>query len=133
MIDNESMKELCYAVDNRGRYVLAPSAGWTPKNIANEQAWRLIHRQISDTIRKIKAGKLSPLAFHMVRHQMTPGLLAKYVGINRLRIRRHLKPSGFRRLTDELRRRYADVFDVPAHLLEAVPDHPISKAGAVHD
>ena len=124
MIDNSDLKEICYAVDENGRYVLAPSAGWEPKNIANDQAWELIGKQVDTVLSKIRAGKLSPLAYHMAKHQMSVGLLAKYVGINRLRVWRHMKPSGFRQLTPEMRRRYADLFDLPVDALDSCPVSP---------
>ena len=124
MIDNPSLREICYAVDEDGRYVLAPSAGWGPKNIANDQAWELIRKQVATVLTKIRDGKLSPLAYHMAKHQMSVGLLAKYVGVSRFRIWRHLNPSGFRRLTPNMRRRYADLFDLPVDALDNLPVLP---------
>lgn len=124
MIDNPKLREICYAVDGKGNYVLAASAGWEPKNIANDQAWELIRKQVSTVISKINAGKLSPLAYHMAKHQMSVGLLAKYAGINRFRVWRHLKPSGFGRLTPDMRRRYADIFELKVDELDIFPVSP---------
>ena len=115
-------REICYAVDENGRYVLAPSAGWEPKNLANDQAWALVKAEIDATLIKIKAGKRSPLAFHMVNNQMTPGLLAKYAGCSRWRVCLHLRPRGFVRLTPRLLERYADIFDIDVATLKAIPD-----------
>lgn len=122
MIDQEDMREICYAVDHEGHYVLTASAGWEPKNIANGQAWEVIQRQVADTILKINAGKLSPLAYHMVINQMTPGLLAKYARCSWLSVRRHLKPSGFKALSAKMRKRYADIFDITIAALDTIPD-----------
>jgi hypothetical protein len=121
MIGEETLQEVCYALDQKGRYVLTPSAGWEPKNIVNEQAWDLINQQICETMAKIDAGKLSPLAYHMVKNQMNIGLLAKYVGYNRWRVWRHLKPSGFRKLTPDMLKQYAEVFDLDVDELTRVP------------
>ncbi|KPJ77744.1 MAG: hypothetical protein AMJ54_06075 [Deltaproteobacteria bacterium SG8_13] len=117
----DGRREICYAVDDDGNYVLAGSAGWEPKNIANDQAWEIIRDQMQDTVRKIRSGKLSPLAFLMVSNQMTPALLAQYVGFSRWRVRRHLKPSVFKKLKPEILKRYADLFDVPVDTLSKVP------------
>jgi hypothetical protein len=122
MIDNDNLREICYAVDTEGRYVLAPSVGWEPKNIANSQAWELIRESVSDIRSKVKAGKLSPLAYHMARNQMNVGLLAKYVRYSRLRVWSHLKPAGFRRLTPDILSRYAEIFDMEVDALQQVPD-----------
>ena len=122
MIDQDRLKEVCYAVDEDGSFVLAESAGWEPKNIANDQAWDLIHEQVAETLEKIKSGKLSPLAYHMVRNQMGLGLLAKYAGLNRLRVWRHLKPAGFKRLNRQQLKRYAKIFGIDVADLAKVPE-----------
>jgi hypothetical protein len=117
----DGLREICYAVDENGRYILAQSAGWEPKNIANDQAWMLIEEEVSQTVKKIKAGKLSPLAFHMVKNQMNVSLLSKYVGFNRLRVKRHLKPSVFRRLKPSILKRYGRVFEIEVEELLKIP------------
>ena len=117
----DDIREICYAVDENGRYMLAQSAGWEPKNIANDQAWTLIEEEVSQTVKKIKAGKLSPLAFHMAKNQMDVSLLSKYVGFNRLRVRRHLKPSVFRRLKPSVLKRYGRVFEIEVEELLKLP------------
>jgi len=122
MIVDDELKEICYAVDDDGSFVLAKSAGWDPKNVANDQAWELIKEQILETVDKIKTGKLSPLAYHMVRNQMGLGLLAKYVGYNRLRVWRHLKPAGFKRLKPDQLKRYADILNTDVADLSMVPE-----------
>lgn len=117
----ENVYEVCYAVDEDGRYVLKSSAGWEPKNIVNDQAWEIIKAQVADVLAQIHAGRLSPLAFHMTKNQMNIGLLAKYVRLSRWRVRRHLKPHVFERLEPEVLDRYADVFEITVEQLLKVP------------
>lgn len=121
MIDG-NRHEICYAVDEQGRYVLSPSRGWEPKNLANQQAWELIREEVEATLARIRAGKLSPLAYHMIRNQMSVGLLAKYVPYSRLRVRWHLRPAVFERLTLEQLKPYADLFEVTTEALKKVPE-----------
>lgn len=114
-------REICYAVNENGRYELVPSLGWEPKNIANDQAWEIINNEISDTLKLIHTGKRSPLAYHMVRNQMDAGLLAKYARLSRWRVKRHLKPAVFGRLDHSMLERYAAVFDISVKDLLTVP------------
>jgi PHD/YefM family antitoxin component YafN of YafNO toxin-antitoxin module len=114
-------KELCYAVDENGRYVLVGSAGWEPANIANAQAWETIRAEVADTLARVRAGELSPLAYHMARHQMDHKLLAAYVGLYGWQVRRHARPGPFSRLSSELVRRYAAVFKITPEELLRVP------------
>jgi hypothetical protein len=117
----EDQSEICYAVNDDGQYVLAPSLGWAPKNIANAQAWHVIEAEVAHVLERVRAGKASPLAYHMAKHQMNVALLGKYVGMFRWRVRRHLKPSGFKALTSDLLQRYADVFGISLQELTQAP------------
>jgi hypothetical protein len=58
----------------------------------------------------------------MVNHQMTVGLLAKYVRINRWRVKRHLKPRVFKKLKPSVLQRYADVFEMDVTRLSETPN-----------
>jgi hypothetical protein len=127
---SDDRREVCYAVDDQGRYTLVASHGWEPKNVANDQAWEQIRERVSVVIGQVKAGKRSPLAYHMAHHQMSVGLLARYVRLSRLRVWRHLRPQGFRRLTPEQRRRYAEIFAIEPDVLDHVPDVPVDPRAA---
>jgi hypothetical protein len=116
--------EICYALDEQGRYVLAESAGWEPANLANLQAWEAISEELAAIVKQIHDKKLSPLAFHMAANQMDVKLLASYMGIFSWRDRRHLKPGPFARLKPELKKRYAQVLLVSAGELEQIPSDP---------
>jgi hypothetical protein len=116
--------EICYALDRDGNYVLAPSAGWDPANVANLQAWEAIAEDIGRAMKAVWAGEASPLAFHLARCQMDVGLLASYVQLARWRVKRHLRPKVYARLKPDLRERYARVFDVTAETLDSLPDKP---------
>jgi hypothetical protein len=106
------MQEITYAVDERGRYVLVPSAGWEPKNISNYQAWEVIAAQIEAARRQVVTNQVSPLAYHMARNQMDVALLAQYMGLMRWRVKRHLKPRIFNKLPLNLLDRYASLLKV---------------------
>jgi len=116
------LSEVCYAVDERGRYVVAPSLGWEPKNIANSQAWQEVEQRALAALDRVRAGEASPLFFHMTRHQMSTPLLARYVGLFRWRVRRHLTPKGYAKMSPAHRQRYADLFEVSVDDLDRLPE-----------
>jgi hypothetical protein len=130
---NDHRREVCYAVDDNGKYVLAGSAGWDPKNIANSQAWELIDEAAVAALQKVRRGQASPLAYHMAKHQMGVGLLAKYAGVGRLKVWLHLKPGPFSRLLPAALQRYADVFDISVRELKVVPDTHASGIQTFND
>lgn len=120
----DGLKEVCYAVDESGRYVLAQSAGWDPANLANVQAWEAIESEVAVVLARVQAGELSPLAFHMARHQMNARLLAGYAGLFAWQVRRHMRPGPFRRLHPDRLKRYAEIFRMTTDSLRAVPGPP---------
>jgi hypothetical protein len=115
-------KEVSYAVDDDGRYVLVQSAGWEPANIANHMAWESIEAEVASALAKVRAGVLSPLVYHMARHQMDPGLLAGYAGLFRWQVRRHMKPAAFRRISPALANRYAAIFRITTEEFMETPE-----------
>lgn len=117
------VREVCYAVDENGRYVLAESAGWEPANIVNIQAWDAIRKEAAGILGKVRNGSLSPLAYHMAVHQMDVTLLAGYAGLFRWQVRRHMLPGPFNRLKPELLERYGSIFRMSAAELTAIPGH----------
>ncbi len=114
--------EIIYAVNNEGRYELIQSAGWEAKKVTLNQAWDVIIDEITGVIKKVKIGKLSPLAFHMAKNQMNISLLAKYVRMNRLRIKWHLKPEIFKKLKPSILEKYAVIFGISIDELFEVPE-----------
>jgi len=119
----DNVHEVCYALDKDGRYVLAASSGWEPKNITNDQAWEVIEEQVTKALKAIYAGKQSSLAFHMAINQMNISLLSKYVRFSRWQVRRHLKPAVFKRLKPDILERYADVFEITVKQLQEYPEN----------
>jgi len=108
----EGQSEVTYAVDENGEYVLVPSKGWDPKNVANYQAWDIIAEQIEKVREKVRSGELSPLAYQMTKHQMDTRLMASYVGVAHWRAKRHLKPKVFAKLDHTMLEKYANLFRV---------------------
>ena len=115
---NMGMCEVAYARDQRGKYVKVPSLGWEPKNIANEKAWEQVNKQIEEQIRMVQKGRKSPLAYYMTLNLMDTGLLSSYMRISRWRIKRHMKPKVFNKLSQEILWQYAQLFDVSLEQLK---------------
>ncbi len=113
--------ELCYAVDNKGAYDLVPSIGWEPKNIANDQAWEVIDREVALALEGIGNGRLSPVAYYMAKHQMDLGLLSQYTGFYQWQVKRHLKPKIFGKLKEKELMTYASLFEVSINALKSIP------------
>lgn len=120
--DNEGLQEdkfrdLCYAVDEEGNYVTVQSSGWSPKNAAMKQAWEEINDKVEKARQQVLRGELSILAYHMEKNIMTVKLLSQYSGIPKRKVKKHLKPGGYLKISKEELQRYADAFNISTEQL----------------
>ena len=112
----------CYAVDENGRYLVATSRGFEAETTATAVAMEELAERREAVRRLVIEGRMSSLGWHMEARMMTVALLAQHVGTFRWRVRRHLRPEVFARLSDSLIRRYATALDVDPAALRRLPD-----------
>ncbi len=105
-------REVCYAVDEKGDYIQVLSSGWEPKNAALLQAWEQINDEAKEALARIKAGKVSPLAFYMAQGMFDIALLSDYTDIPKRKIKAHLDPETFRHLDETTLGKYSEVFSI---------------------
>ena len=117
----------CYAVDEQGRYVIVGSTGWEVEKVVNGLANDEVRQVIVAAYERVRAGKASPLAYHMARRQMDPATLSAYSGIARLRIRWHQRPGPFARLPESMLRRYAEALNIRVDELRRLPDQDVHE------
>lgn len=101
-----------YGLNGDGDYELRSEYVCQPVEIANKQAWREIDRQIALSEEKVLAGRVSCLHFYMTANQMDVGLLARYSGQPRWKVRLHLMPFFFKRASAGTLQNYADLFKI---------------------
>lgn len=112
-------KEPVYSLDESGNYTTVKSVGWAPKNAIMQQAWDNINEKVEQVRQKVLYGELSPLAYYMEKNMMDTKLLAQYMGFWNWTVKKHLKPKNFKRLSDEVISKYAEVLDItPKELKE---------------
>lgn len=117
-LESANFRELCYAIDDDGKYITAKSTGWKPKTIALNNAMEVIKERIADAKKRVEEGKTSPIEYYMEVHKMDIGILSSYVGMWKWRVKRHFKPSVFRKLNKRILNKYAEVFDISVEELK---------------
>lgn len=115
--DKENLNEgklakLYYATDDNGNYVKVNSIGWEPETVAMQQAWEVVDDEVTQAIALVKAGKASPLLYHIKKNIMTFGMVASYAGTVGLMVRLHCKPWFFSRLSRQQLEKYAYTFRI---------------------
>ena len=111
-------KVVKYAVDDDGNYGTVGSSGWEPENAVLNQAWKEVNRKVAETKKKVDAGELSPLAYHMEKNIMDVDMLSQYMDISKRNVSKHLKPNRFNGLDEKTLTDYAEVFDLTVEELK---------------
>ncbi len=105
-------REPVYSLDKDGNYTTVRSVGWDPKNAVMQEAWDVVNDKIEIARQAVLSGKLSPIAYYIEKNIMDTGLVAKYMGIWKWTVKKHLKPRNFAKLSDELLEKYAKIFSI---------------------
>lgn len=116
-------KEVTYVVDEEGKYSTGKSTGWDVKTEALNIAWNDVEQKVAAAKQKVLAGEASPLLYFMEKKIMDLGILASYTGYWKWTIKKHLKPAGFNKLSEEKLKKYAALFEVSVEELT----HPFGK------
>lgn len=104
--------ELMYAVDDDGTFVSVQSTGWEPKTVIQNQNLEVLEQRIQQALADAKAGKISPVVYYMERNRMDWQTLAAYLGKWTFFVKRHAKPSVFKKLSTKTLQKYADIFEI---------------------
>lgn len=121
-LESADFKELCYAVDDKGNYITANSTGWDPKTIALDNAIQDINERVEIAKQKVLNNETSPIEYYMELHKMDVSILSSYVGIWKWRIKRHFKPSIFKKLNQKILSKYAEVFEISVNELKQIKE-----------
>jgi galactokinase/mevalonate kinase-like predicted kinase len=105
-------RELCYVKNEDGKYETALSKGWDVKKEALDSAWDNVNDRVEEARKAVANGEKSPVYYFMELRLMDLTVLAGYTGFFSFFIKRHLKPSVFKELSDRKLQKYADAFDI---------------------
>ncbi len=119
-LEKANIKDMVYAVDENGNYVTELSTGWNPKTIALDNTIKQIEERVAAAKEKVLKNESSPLEYYMELNKMDLPILASYVGIWKWRVKRHFKPSVFKKLPQKTLEKYADVFDISVEDLQHI-------------
>lgn len=114
-------RKLMYARAADGRVVTVASAGWEAEEIVTLHAVDAIDAQADAALQRARQGLASPLEYWMHKRRMDVPLLVQTTGLWQWRVRRHLRPSNFARLSAALLARYAQAMGLTETELRSLP------------
>ncbi len=114
-------RKAMYARDASGRVVIEASRGWEAEEIVTRHAVETLDAQAQAARERCAAGQASPLEYWMYARRMDAALLAQTSGFWLWRVKRHLRPDGFVKLSEPQMQRYAQALGVSTEALRSVP------------
>jgi len=105
-------RDVCYVKNENGKYEKALSSGWEIKSEALDNAWNDINHRVEDARLAVKNGEKSPIYYFFELRLMDMQVISGYTGFWGFTIKRHMKPSVFKKLSDTKLQKYADAFDI---------------------
>ena len=115
------LTELCYVTDDEGNYTTLSSSGWEVKSIALEASLSRLQEQIDQAKADVLAGRKSPIVYYMLLNRMDWAVLADAMRRWQWVIKRHAKPSVFKKLSTKTLQKYAEVFGITVEELCEIP------------
>ncbi len=114
-------KKAIYATRATGEYAIVASSGWQVEAEATTQALKELERLSDEAYEFVVAGDFAPLYFHMYNQRMDLTTLAQASGIFKWRLKRHLKPAVFAKLSKKLLEGYAETLGLNVEELCQLP------------
>lgn len=111
-LEDKNIRELCYVVDEEGKYSTGLSSGWEPKSIALDLTMESLNKEIEEAKQDVIKGKKSPIYYYMLLSKMDLGILSSYVERPKWIVKRHFSPRIFKKLKKSTLLKYAEVFEV---------------------
>ncbi len=105
-------RELCYVKNEEGKYETALSKGWDIKKEALDSAWVEVNDRVEEARKAVVNGEKSPVYYFMELNLMDLSVLSGYTGFFVFFVKRHLKPSVFKTLSEKKLEKYARAFDI---------------------
>ena len=117
-------RELFYSFDKESGFKREVGFQYSANQEIIRQSWDAAEERLTEVRQRVRAGLVSPVAYHMERCLMEIPMLADYMEMPKWRIRLHLRPSFYKRLSEKVQNRYASVFGIaPSELnnIEIIP------------
>ncbi|MEI6174734.1 MAG: hypothetical protein WCR01_13370 [Bacteroidota bacterium] len=112
--------DLIYTYNREVFYHFDKEKGFTQKvdyqnpdnQVIIKQSWDAAEQRLDEVKQLVIAGKLSPVAYYMEKRLMEVPMLAAYMEMPKWRVKRHLKPKIFTKLSQEKLAKYAGIFEI---------------------
>ena len=117
----KGLKKALYAIDEQGCYTKTATRGWDVEEVVLNQVIDDFDEKAGETASRVRNNETSPIEYFMYRNWMDATTLAQAMGFFRWQVKRHFKPSIFKKLDDRMLAGYATLFRISVDALKNFP------------
>jgi hypothetical protein len=117
----QGVRKVLYAVDDLGDYTKAATSGWEVEEVVLNQVINDFEEKAKEAALQVKNRETSPIEYFMYRKWMDPLTLAQAMGLYRWQVKRHFKPTVFKKLGNDILTEYARIFGISVEALRNFP------------
>lgn len=111
-------KKAMYAIDDQGCYTKTTTKGWETEEVVLNQVISDFAQKAREAASRVRNNETSPIEYFMYRNWMDSITLAQAMGLFMWQVKRHFKPSIFKKLDDRTLAGYATLFRIPVAALK---------------
>lgn len=111
-IDNGRHELLLYVEKSDGSYGPVQTGAYMATNYMDDFVQKRKNLE-NECLEKLRNGEVSAVGYFMLLRDMTVADVAARVSLSKSRVKRHMIPDGFKKVSLERMGNYADVFGVP--------------------
>jgi hypothetical protein len=115
------VKKALYAIDDQGCYAKTTTRGWEAEEVVLNQVIGDFDEKAGETASRVRNNETSPIEYFMYKNWMDSPTLAQAMGLYRWQVKRHFKPSIFKKLDDRTLAEYAALFRISVDALKNFP------------
>lgn len=112
------LKKALYALDEQGGYTKTATRGWEVEEVVLDQVIGDFNEKAGKAAVRVRSGEASPIEYFMYRNWMDAPTLAQAMGLFRWQVKRHFKPSIFKKIDDRTLAEYAALFRISVDVLK---------------
>ncbi len=113
-------REMLYYYNEDGTFEKKIGKHGEADRVVLQQAWDLFADRIEEARQKVLSGKASPIVYYMEKILADPMNLSMMAGISLWKVKLHLKPGFFKRLSEKTLKKYAEAFSITVDQLKNV-------------
>jgi hypothetical protein len=112
-VDCPEQQLILYVEKDDGTYGPMQTGSYLTKNYIDDY-YEKRHRLEAALKEKVHRKEISPVAYYMTLEDLSMAETAARVGISQRKVRKHMHPENFEKISPSVLDKYADVFNVPA-------------------